>query len=185
MTAEVWTLNTSDGQLLVRTGVTGRAAKMGHRLTIAVTNWAATVRFSASEPVEAELTAQVDSLEVLRGEGGVKGLGGPEKALARSNALRSLDADRYPRIRFHAGDIDKSDDGYRLAGTLEIHGVSDDCEIGLHVEDLGAAWRLSCESVVRQSDFGIKPFSLLMGSMKVVDAVTVSFAAERSKADDG
>jgi polyisoprenoid-binding protein YceI len=184
VTAKVWTLDTSDGQLLVHTGVTGRAAKMGHRLTIAMNNWAATVRWSAGEPVEAELTVEVDSLEVLRGEGGVKGLTRPEKALARSNALRTLGADRYPQIRFHAGDIDKVDDGYRLAGTLKIHGVTGECEIGLHVEDLGKTWRLSCETVVRQSDFGIKPYSMLMGSMKLVDAVTVSFTAERSKAND-
>jgi len=185
VTANVWNLDASDGQLLVRTGVTGRAARMGHRLTIAMNNWAATVRWSTGEPVEAELTVEVDSLEVLRGEGGVKGLTGPEKALARSNALRTLDADRYPQIRFHAGDIDKVEDGYRLGGTLEIHGMSEECEIGLHVEDLGDAWRLSCKTVVRQSDFGIKPYSMLMDSMKVVDAVTVSFTVERSTGHDG
>jgi polyisoprenoid-binding protein YceI len=184
VTATVLKLDASDGRLLVRTGVTGRAAKMGHRLTIAMNDWVAGVRWSAGEPVEAELTVEVSSLEVLRGEGGVKGLTGPEKALARSNALRALSAHRYPHIRFRAGDIDKVDDGYRLAGTLEIHGLTRECEVGLHVEDLCEAWRLSCETVVRQSDFGIKPYSMLMGSMKLVDAVTVSFTAERAKADD-
>ena len=181
MTAKVWKLDASDGQLLVHTGVTGRAAKMGHRLTIAMNNWAATVRWSAGEPVDAELTIEVASLDVLRGEGGVKGLSAPEKALARSNALRTLDADRYPQIRFHADDIDKVEDGYRLGGALEIHGMSEEREIGLRVADLGDAWRLSCKTVVRQSDFGIKPYSMLMGSMKVVDAVTVSLTVERSK----
>ena len=54
-------------------------------------------------------------------------------------------------------------------------------EIGLRVEDPGEAWRLWCEAAVRQSDFGIKPYSMLMGSMKVVDTVTVSFTAEAAK----
>ena len=121
----------------------GRAAKMGHRLTIAMNNWVATVRWNAGEPVSAELTVEVDSLEVLRGEGGLKPLSGLEKALARSNALGVLDADRHPQIRFQASDIDKVQDGYRLAGTLEIHGVTGECQIGLRVEDLGEAWRLS------------------------------------------
>jgi polyisoprenoid-binding protein YceI len=40
-----------------------------------------------------------------------------------------------------------------------------------------------CEAAVRQSDFGIKPYSMLMGSMKVVDTVTVSFSAEHSRDD--
>jgi polyisoprenoid-binding protein YceI len=99
--------------------------------------------------------------------------------------LRVLDADRFPQIRFQANEIDKVDGGYRLVGKLEIHGVTAEREIALRVEDLGEAWRLSCETVVRQSNFGIKPYSMLMGSMKVVDAVTVSFAAERAKANDG
>ena len=100
MTARAWTLDASDGRLLVHTGVTGRAAKMGHRLTIAMNSWLATVRWSSGEPAEAELTVEVDSLQVLDGEGGVKALSGPEKALSQSNALRALDADHFPQIRF-------------------------------------------------------------------------------------
>ena len=136
---------------------------MGHRLTIAMNSWLATVRWSSGEPAEAELTVEVDSLQVLDGEGGVKALSGPEKALSQSNALRALDADRFPQIRFHASDIHKVEGGYRLAGTLEVHGVTAEREIGLRVEDLGEAWRLSCEAAVRQSDFGMKPsrFALL------------------------
>jgi polyisoprenoid-binding protein YceI len=183
VTATVWNLDASDGQLLVHTGVTGRAAKMGHRLTIAMNTWLATVRWSAGEPAEAELAVEVDSLQVLRGEGGVKALSGPEKTLARSNALRVLDADRFPQIRFQASDIDKVDDGYRLTGTLEIHGVAGERGIDLRVEDLGDAWRLSCQADVRQSECGIKPYSMLMGSVKVADTVTVSFTAERAKDD--
>ena len=181
VTAKAWTLDARDGQLFVHTGVTGRAAKMGHRLTIAMNSWVATVRWSSGEPSEAELTADVDSLQVLGGEGGLKALSGPEKTLARSNALRVLDADCFPQIRFHASDIDQVEGGHRLAGTLEIHGVTGECAVDLRVEDLADAWRLSCEAAVRQSDFGIKPYSMLMGSMKVVDTVTVSFAAECSK----
>jgi polyisoprenoid-binding protein YceI len=183
VTAKVWNLDASDGQLLVHTGVTGRAAKMGHRLTIAMNTWLARVRWSAGEPVEAELTVDVDSIQVLRGEGGVTGLSGPEKTLARSNALKVLDADRFPQICFQASDIDKADDGYRLTGTLEIHGVANACEVDLGVAELGYAWRLSCQAHVRQSEFGIKPYSMLMGAMKVVDTVTVSFTAEHPKED--
>ena len=40
---------------------------------------------------------------------------------------------------------------------------------------------MSCRADVRQSEFGIKPYSMLMGSMKVVDTVTVSFGGERAK----
>ena len=177
----VWTLDASDGELQLRTGVTGRAARMGHRLTIAMTHWQATVNWDGGEPLSAELVVDVDSFEVLRGEGGVKGLSGPEKAVVRSNALKSLNVARFPEIRFSADAIEKTDDGYRLSGTLQIRGKSREHVIDLRTDDLGDAWRMSAESTVRQSDYGIKPFSLLMGSMQVVDEVAVSFTAVHRK----
>ena len=180
---EVWRLDASDGELLIRTGVKGRAARMGHRLTIVMTRWQATVSWAGAEPVAAELAVETDSFEVLRGEGGVKGLSGPERTLVRSNALKSLDAGRFPEIRFAAETIDKTKDGYRLTGKLHIRGKSREHVIDLRTEDLGDSWRMSAESSVRQSDYGVKPYSLLMGSVQVADDVTVSFAAVHAKDD--
>jgi polyisoprenoid-binding protein YceI len=181
MADKEWTLDASGGRLLIHTGVAGRAAKMGHRLTIAMTTWLATAQWSGDELVGAELTVDVESLQVLKGEGGIKALSGPEKALARSNALKVFEAERFPQIDFRANDIAQTGDGYLLTGTLEIHGVVNECSVSVRVEDLGANWRLSCETEVRQSDFDMKPYSMLMGSMKVVDSVAISFTAEREK----
>ncbi|MEE6177372.1 YceI family protein [Mycobacterium sp. 050134] len=178
-----WALDASDGELSIRTGVAGRAARMGHRLTIAVTRWRATVRWAGAEPVGVELVAEVESFEVLHGEGGVKGLSGPEKALAKSNAMKSLDADRYPEIRFATTDITKIDGGYRLTGDLRIHGKLRTHLVEVRVEDLGDSWRMAADSAVRQSDFGVKPYSLLMGSVRVADEVSVSFTAVHAKDD--
>ncbi len=154
---------------------------MGHRLTIAMNAWRARVDWSDSEPSDVALTIDVDSLEVLSGEGGLTPLSGPEKALARSNALKVLDAKKFPHIEFTASSIAKSKTGYRLDGTLQIHGTSRDCVIDLNVDDVGQSWRMSCESEVRHKDFGMKPYSMLMGSMKVADAVTVTFIAEQTR----
>jgi polyisoprenoid-binding protein YceI len=174
-------LDASDGELLVGTGVTGRAAKMGHRLTIRMDSWHAAVHWRGDEPASAELTVDVDSLQVLKGEGGVTPLSGPERALARTNALKVLDAGRFPQIRFVADAIEATNDGYRLGGTLQIHGASRKRVIDVQVADLGDSWQLSAQAVVRQTEFGIKPYSMLMGAMKVADDVTVSFNARRRK----
>ncbi|MGO9928098.1 MAG: YceI family protein [Mycobacterium sp.] len=179
--ADDWSLDASDGELLICTGVGGRAARMGHRLTIAMKRWQATVGWTGAEPATTELTVDVDSFEVLRGEGGVKGLSGPEKIMVKSNALKSLDAGRYPEIRFTADAIDKTEDGYRLTGTLQIRGKSRKHVIDLRTEDLGEKWRMSAESSVRQTDFGVKPYSMFMGSMQVGDEVAVSFTAVHAK----
>jgi polyisoprenoid-binding protein YceI len=178
---DTWTLDASDGELLVHTGVAGRAARMGHRLTIAVTRWRATVNWDGEEPVTAEVVVEVDSIEVLRGAGGIKGLSGPEKAVVKLNALKSLSASRFPEIRFTADKIEPTGDGYRLGGTLQLRNKSRDHVIDLRTEDLGDSWRLSVESRLRQTDYGIKPYSILMGSVRIADEVTVSFNAVRAK----
>lgn len=156
---------------------------MGHRLTIAMTRWQASVNWAGPQPASVHIAVETDSFDVLRGEGGVKGLSGTEKTLIRANALKSLNASRFPEIRFTADVIEKIDDGYRLTGELEIRGTSRDHVIDLRTEDLGDSWQIAGESTVRQSDYGVKPYSLLMGSVQVADDVTVSFTAVHPKGD--
>lgn len=177
----MWTLDAADGELTVRTGVAGRAAWMGHRLTIAMTRWRAEVNWLGEQPDSAELVVEVDSFEVQCGEGGVKGLSGPEKVVVRSNALKSLSASRFPEIRYTTDAIESTANGYLLHGALSIQGKERPHVIDLCTEDLGDSWRMSAESQVRQSDYGVKPFSMLMGSLRVADVVTVSFTAVRRK----
>lgn len=179
--SESWSIDANSGQLHILTGVAGPAAKTGHKLTIAMQSWQATVNWDGAAPTHAELTVSVDSLEVLKGEGGVTPLAGPEKGIARSNALKSLDAKKFPQIRFVSDDIAKTAEGYRMTGTVEIHGKSRPQVVDLTVADRGDSWALSTQVPVTQSDFGVKPYSLMLGALKVADEVTVDFAATHPK----
>jgi polyisoprenoid-binding protein YceI len=181
---EVWSLKGSDGELLIRTGVTGPAAAVGHRLTITMRRWRATTHWDSDEPVAADVTVEVDSLQVVRGEGGVTPLSGPEKVLVRRNALGSLDARKFPRIVYSTKAIEKIQDGYRLSGDLTIHGKSRPQVVDVRTDDEGDSWRLSSETVITQSDFGVKPYSQLLGALKVADDVTVAFTASVPKTLD-
>ena len=175
-------LDASDGEVQIHTGVEGRAARMGHKLAIAMTRWRATVWLVDGEPTAVELRVDVGSLQVLRSEGGLKPLSGQETKLIRRNALKSLRAERFPQIRFHADDVEKmGDGGYRLTGSLEILGTRLARVIDVRNDDLGDAWRLSGQADVRQTDFGIKPYSLFAGTLKVADMVTVTVAVKRVK----
>jgi polyisoprenoid-binding protein YceI len=181
VTDKTWLFDASNGRLIVKTGVTGRASRMGHRLTIAMNSWQATVSWAGEEPSGVELNVDVASLEVLRGEGGVTPLSGPEKALVRASALKTLAADRFPAIKFRADDIEHTAEGYRLTGTLEIRGRTRPRSIDVRVEDLDDRWQVSCDAQVRQSEFGVKPYSMFIGSMKVADEVIVSYTGSRPK----
>lgn len=194
VTGTQWKLDASHGQLLVRTDVAGRAAKMGHRLTIVMERWEATVSWSGDRPTAVELSVEVDSLRVLQGEGGMTPLTAPEKALIRSNALKCLDSNKHRLIRFGSSDIEPTDDGYRLTGELEIHGRRRPHVIEVRVTQAGGSarlaggevklgpphqhgdWQVTADSRVLHSDFGVRRYSMLMGAMQVADEVTVSFS---------
>ena len=175
-----WSLDPSSGELLVRTGVAGPGARIGHRLTIAMRSWRADVRWRGTRPVSAELTVDTGSLEVLQGHGGVAPMAGPEKVIARARALKSLNSEKYPTIRFTADAIEPTETGYRLDGALEIHGVTHPRTVEVSVRDSGDDLSLSAEATVTQSDFGIKPFSLMMGTLRVADDVTVAFTGSNT-----
>jgi polyisoprenoid-binding protein YceI len=174
-------LTAAEGELQILTGVTGPAAKMGHRLTIAMASWRADVQWRGKQPVAVELVVDVDSLQVIKGEGGVTPLSGPEKGVVRSNALKALDVKKHPQIRFNAEGITKTVTGYRLDGTVQIHGTSRPQSVDLAVEESGDIWVMSASVPVRQTQFGVKPYSLFVASLKVADEVNLRFTARHPK----
>jgi polyisoprenoid-binding protein YceI len=178
---EQWTLSASDGEVLLHTGVIGTAARMGHRLTIAMRSWRATVDWDGDDPSGVEVTIDLDSLDVVHGEGGMTPLSGAEKTLVRTNALKTLQAKRFPQATFRSSAIDRNGDTLRLVGTLQIAGRSGGQTVDVRVEPDGAEWRIAGEAVVRHSDFGIKQYSMLMGAMKVADEVEVTIAVARRR----
>ncbi|MFN3003976.1 YceI family protein [Mycolicibacterium wolinskyi] len=179
-----WTLDASDGELLLHTGVTGTAARMGHRLTIAMRSWQATVQWSGDDPVEVAVTVDLESLDVIRGEGGVTPLSGAEKKLVRANATKSLRTGKFPHARFRSAAIERDTDVIRLIGTLELNGRAGEQTVDIRVEDDGGSWRISGAAVVAHTDFGIKRYSMMMGAMKVADEVEVTFTAGHPKSTE-
>ncbi|MGB3484952.1 MAG: YceI family protein [Mycobacterium sp.] len=165
--------DSSTGTLQVLTGVDGAAARMGHRLTIEVQSWHASLSWEGERPSALTLTTDVNSLHVDSGAGGLTPMTSPERLVARSNALKTLSAKRFPHITFASTDIEATDTGYRITGELQICGRRH-----RHIVEVAVTGhKVSSRTEVRQSDFGIKPYSMMMGSLRVADTVTINFNA--------
>ncbi|MFT4088073.1 MAG: YceI family protein [Gordonia sp. (in: high G+C Gram-positive bacteria)] len=169
------TLTSDDGDLLLHTGVGGRAARTGHRLTIAMRDWTATATIDDDALTALEVSVRVDSLDVVSGEGGLTPMTGAERAVARSNALKSLKADKFGTVTYSSSSITADGDGYRIDGTLTICGVAKPHP--LTVTAVGDT--LMLDTPVTQTDFGVKPYSLMMGTLKVADEVRVTASVRR------
>ncbi|EGD56469.1 YceI family protein [Gordonia neofelifaecis] len=162
-----------DGELTLRTGVAGRAARTGHALTIGFDDWHGEVTFDDETPVAVSLRVDVESMQVRSGEGGLTPMTAPERLVARTNALKSLKSSKFGEIVFTADTVTAVDGGYRLAGSLTVCGTARPHT----VEVTADGTTVSGESTVTQTDFGVKPYSLMMGALKVADDVVVALRA--------
>lgn len=158
--------------LTVNTRKGGAAAIAGHNLRIEVTSWSATLDVADDAAQSSlKLTADGGSLRVVAGTDGAKPLGEGDKRSIKE----SIDSDVLKRtpVAFQSRSVTPSADGGTLtvAGELELVGTRAPLTFDLHVSGDG---RISAAATVKQSDWGIKPFSALFGTLKVLDEVQVT-----------
>jgi polyisoprenoid-binding protein YceI len=156
--------------LAVRTGRTGAAAKAGHDLVIDVTAWQATLEVAETE-TSLVLDADATSLRVREGTGGLQALGEDDK----QSIEQTIDEEvlKGQAIEFRSSTIDIPDGGGRLGvqGMLTLLGNARPIAFELAVGDDGT---LGGSAVVKQTDWGITPYSTLFGALKVADEVVVT-----------
>jgi polyisoprenoid-binding protein YceI len=165
-------LGPDDGTLSVRTGRKGAAAKAGHDLLIHVTAWQATLRL-AEDPADTsiELEADATSLRVREGTGGMQSLGDDD-----ANIHTTIDDEVLERqaIAFRSTQVTGADGRLSVQGDLTLAGTTRPLAFDLALGDDG---RLTGAAVVKQSEWGMKPYSALFGALKVADDVRVEVDA--------
>lgn len=164
-------LGPGDATLSVRTKRVGAAAKAGHDLLIRVGSWRATLVASEdAAETSIELVADGGSLEVVEGTGGVQSLGADDKA----GIGQTIDDEilKGEEIEFRSTHAEPAGDGasVHVEGELTLLGRTEPLAFDLTVSEDGA---LSATAVVKQSDWGIKPYTVLFGALKVADEVEV------------
>ena len=168
------TLGPENGTLSVRTGRTGAAAKAGHDLLIHATAWRATLEVG-KDPAQTSIVLDVDptSLRVREGTGGMQALGRDDKA----NIETTINDEvlKGQAIAFRSTGVQPAAGGSRLSvrGDLTLFGETGPIAFDLLVGD----GTLSSSVVVKQSEWGVTPYSALFGALKVVDEVEVELDA--------
>jgi polyisoprenoid-binding protein YceI len=164
--AGIHRLGPNNATLAVHTKRGGAAAKAGHDLELHVTAWEASLDFDAPS---AELTADATSLRVEKGTGGMQALGDDDK----DNIRQTIDDDVLKRqnITFRSTSLEGIGDGrYRVEGELTLVGATQPIAFELSIGEDG---RVDARATVTQTRWGLKPFSALFGTLKVLDDVEV------------
>ncbi|MGH3811413.1 MAG: YceI family protein [Pseudonocardiaceae bacterium] len=88
------------------------------------------------------------------------------------NAEKTLETRKYPKIEFRSVSVVRDGDRARIEGDLTLHGVTS--PISVEARDDGKRW--NAKIVLDQRKFGIKPFSAMLGALKVKPEVEVDIS---------
>jgi polyisoprenoid-binding protein YceI len=177
LTTGEYNLDPQSGRVLIKTGRSGLGRRVGHDLTIEVTRWSATATVDLGEPVNSAVTAEieVDSFEVREGVGGVKALTDSDRAdILKNIREKVLQTATHPKITFRSTSVAGTPESFMVEGDLTIKGVTQPVTVRAQV----SGDRLTGSATVVQTRWGIKPFSALLGQLKVADAVEIEFDVE-------
>jgi polyisoprenoid-binding protein YceI len=165
-------LGPDDGTLSVHTKRTGAAAKAGHNLLIHVTSWEATIELG--EQTSIALEADGASLHVRKGTGGMQALQDEDK----ENIRQTIEDEVLmgETITFRSTEVQPAAEaaGFAVQGELTLLGATRPMSFYLAITGDGG---LRAATVVKQTDWGMKPYTGLFGALKVVDEVEVELDA--------
>jgi len=175
-------IGTDRGRILLVTLRDGLAAQAGHDLTLEPARWSGELVVGDDlTPKSLEVRIDMGSLVVREGSGGLKPLTDRDKREIAVTARKVLTADRHPEASFTALAFEPAQDGGgAIAGTLTIAGRSRPLRLEVSQTDPGD---YRAGATIVQSDFGIKPYSAFLGSLKVRDQVEVRVEVSLPEAD--
>jgi hypothetical protein len=183
--AIVFRLNATRSELHILVYRGGPLARLGHNHVVSSKNLSGSVwlaeqltrcGFDIIVPV-ADLI--VDDPNDRKTEGEQFGADVPQEARdgTRKNMLKpeQLDGESYPRISLHAVSIGGSFETPVIMTRIELKDQIREIPITASVSLQGNELTASGEFDLKQSDFGITPFSFGMGALQVVDTLHIKF----------
>ena len=162
------------GHVRLHTGRAGAAAKAGHDLVIEAKRWSGSAVVDPGDPAASSVNVEVDtsSLEVVSGQGGAKALNDGDIAKIKKNMTEDIfESSKNPTISFTSTSIGGTPDAFTITGDLTIKGKTK----SVTLTGKAADGKVTGTGTIVQTEFGIKPFSALMGALKVADEVGISF----------
>jgi hypothetical protein len=164
------------GRVLVKTGREGLAARAGHDLTLEITQWSARVAVpdtGGGGVAAATVTAELDlgSLAVREGTGGAKPLSDKDRRDILGQVRKILGNAATASFTSARVTTPAPDNG-TVEGTLTLHGTAR--PLTLQVTS-PAPGEFRGTATLRQTDFGITPYSGFFGTLKLKDEIAIEF----------
>lgn len=183
---KVFTLDAKTSTVRIYAFRGGRAGKVGHNHVLSAPQFTGFVYLPSSETSSArfDLEFRLDQLEIDNPEHRSR-LGSAFSSVLTTAAIEgtrdhmlgddNLQADRFPFIRVHSLQISGEGPKFAAKVQVEMHGQKREMWVPLSVESLPDRLSVTGSFVLRQTDFGAQPYSVLGGLLAVQDEVVIEF----------
>lgn len=187
----VYRVDTRDSRILIYVYRGGILARMGHDHVVASHDVHGYAVFPADgSGVRADLYFPVSTLSVdeaaLRADAGLETTPSAEDIQGtRRHMLHSvLEAQEYPYVRLRVTRITGRPPDVLVSCELTLHGQTHALEVPARVNRNGPRLSATGELTIRQTDFGITPYSVLGGALAVKDEIRIRFELRGEPATD-
>jgi len=181
--AKVYGAEPGDSLVVVRVYRGGRLAKLGHDHVVSTRDLHG---FVDADQGRGDFYVAVDGLAVddpaQRAAAGFESTPSESDiAGTRSNMLEKvLESDRFPFVVLRVRSVEQG----TLQGELALHGVTRPLRIPAKIDTAAERIEVSGSFALKQTDFGIEPFSVLGGAIAVQDRVDLSFTIRAGRMTD-
>ena len=152
-------------------------AKLAHDLILSPSQWSGTMNVDADNPAASSASLSIDarSIQILEAVGGMKSLSDKDRRdIAKNIDEKVLDTGKFSTLTFESTSVSGAEPNFNVAGNMTIKGTTRPVNVALNVNGSQVAARTS----ISQKDFGIKPFSAMMGAIKLRDDVDFELTVE-------
>jgi len=157
------------GRLVLRTFREGVASKVGHDLVIEVTRWRGMIAVPADGSMpRVAVEADMGSLEVREGVGGVKPLSDGDRDEIKKTMAETLRTAEHPRAIFQSTSIAVNGGAAMIEGSFTLAGASQPLRLMVQANGDNT---ITVSADVQQTRWGVKPYKGFMGALKVRDNV--------------
>jgi polyisoprenoid-binding protein YceI len=175
-----WRIDTARSSLSVRAQRAGLLSPVLHDHDFRPDVWSGTIRLDltgAGDPPRAQVEVSVTTASLEDHE---PGLSPADRTKVHEQLVGPtiLDAQRFGQIVFRANrleDVRRADHSFEgtLVGVLTLHGQGRAVRVPISTTWTADTLKASGRFAIRQSDFGIRPFSSHLGTVAVRDELTI------------
>jgi polyisoprenoid-binding protein YceI len=141
----------------------GLLTSMGHDVTFQVTSLSMDIGNDDGVTVDLDVGSLRVTTEAVKES---------DRKDIEKNTEKTLEVRKHPKIQFRSVSVVRNGDRARIEGDLTLHGVTK--PISVEARDDGQRW--NAKVALDQREFGIKPFSAMLGALKVKPEVEVTIS---------